>query len=157
VLLALAFFALRPVENIGAQTKPRTPWSGSRVRGTPEPPPPLVAVNAFPEMRFRNPVALSVEPGGGRMWVAEQGCKLFSFPLRTPAAERSKEGSSGPTGPVATPSSATIAIDLVDWLAKTKSTPPSSDQSVDNRGLAGLEALYGLAFHPQFPRTDTAI
>lgn len=150
VLLAVAFLGVLQGDDSWAQTKPRTPWSGSRVRGTPEPPPPLVAVNAFPEVRFRNPVALSVEPGGGRMWVAEQGGKLFSFPLRTTAADRSTEGAAAPARPVATPSSATVAIDLADWLAQTKSTPPSSARSVDNRGLAGLEALYGLAFHPRF-------
>lgn len=127
-----------PVNSTEVGMGQRTRWSGSRVRGTPDPPPPLVAVNAFPGIRFRNPVALAVEPGGARMWVAEQGGKLFSFALPQPAAK----GQSPPT--------IALALDLSDLIAKTKSAMPSANFPVDNRGLSGLEALYGLAFHPQF-------
>ncbi len=134
----------------------RTPWSSSRVRGTPEPPPPLVAVNAFPGLRFHNPVALAVEPGGARMWVAEQTGKLFSFPLpkkaanASPAAGASPAANALPAADSAPPPVASQALDLTELLAKTKSAAPSSAYPVDNRGLAGLEALYGLAFHPRF-------
>jgi putative heme-binding domain-containing protein len=108
----------------------------------------LVAVDAFPGIRFRNPIALAVEPGGARMWVAEQSGKLFSFPLQVTAA--SSNGAKGEPASETTPPAVAVALDLAELLAKTKSSPPSASFPVDNRGIAGLEALYGLAFHPRF-------
>lgn len=114
----------RPVAPFGLDA--RTAWQTSRIRGTPDPPAPLVADAAFPHLRFRNPVALAVQPDAKRMWVAEQGGKVYSFPLERECR------------------AAAPAIDVATLLAGPRPT------GVDNTGVQGLEALYGLAFHPRF-------
>jgi uncharacterized repeat protein (TIGR03806 family) len=58
----------------------RPAWTTSRVRGSPEPPPPYVAERAFPRLAFNKPVELVAAPGSNRLFVAEQGGKIFSFP-----------------------------------------------------------------------------
>ncbi|MFO0870464.1 MAG: PQQ-dependent sugar dehydrogenase [Pirellulales bacterium] len=104
----------------------RVPWTRSNLRGTPDPPAPFVAADAFPQVRFRNPVALAVSPGESRLWVAEQGGKLFSFPLDSPN------------------STASLALDVNTLLSGPRPA------GIDNSLVQGLEALYGLTFHPRF-------
>lgn len=82
VLLASTIVSAQDV-----QAPPRRPgWTTSRVQGTPEPPPPLKAVRAFPKLTFKNPLLLARCPdsetvfGDKRLFVAEQAGKIWSFP-----------------------------------------------------------------------------
>ena len=44
-----------------------TPWQNTALRGTPEPPPPMVAVPAFPRLPVKRPVCIEREPGSDRI------------------------------------------------------------------------------------------
>jgi len=43
------------------------PWINTRLVGTPEPPPPFVAVSAYPQLKPKKPVAIMREPGANRV------------------------------------------------------------------------------------------
>ena len=104
----------------------RTAWTTSRVVGSPDPAPPYRTSNAFPNLRFKNPVVLAVPPGSDRMWVGEQSGKVHSFRMTRDAAAPD------------------LALDVESLLKQTR--PPT----IDNSKVRGLEALYGLTFHPKF-------
>jgi uncharacterized repeat protein (TIGR03806 family) len=63
-----------------AKAASRTPWTSSRIAGTPEPPPPYAVEPAFPSLRFDHPVVIASTKGSDRLFVGEQGGKVFSFP-----------------------------------------------------------------------------
>ena len=100
----------------------RVPWTGSRIQGSPEPPPYKMAP-AFPKLVFNNPLLLATAPGLDRFFVCEQFGKIFSFPIDPTAAK------------------ADLVIDLRKDL-----------QSWDKAKVSGVDELYGLAFHPQFAK-----
>jgi glucose/arabinose dehydrogenase len=58
---------------------PRTAWTTSRVRGTPEPPLPLRTVPAFTQLQFKYPLYAACLPGSERLVVVEQHGKAWSF------------------------------------------------------------------------------
>jgi glucose/arabinose dehydrogenase len=45
----------------------RVPWANTRLAGSPEPPPPFVAVRAYPQLALKRPVAVEMEPGTGKL------------------------------------------------------------------------------------------
>src|ERR1700733_14378582 len=57
----------------------RTPWTTSRVVGSPEPPPPFKVVRAFPNLKFQHPLLIARPPGSERLFVGEQAGVLYSF------------------------------------------------------------------------------
>src|SRR5580658_8463823 len=58
----------------------RVPWSGSKVQGSPEPPPPYRTELAFPKLpKFEEPLDLTFAPGTDRMFVAGRWGKIWSF------------------------------------------------------------------------------
>src|SRR5580658_6938625 len=57
----------------------RSPWTTSRVKGTPDPPAPYKLESAFPNLTFDEPLALVAIPGTRRLAVAERGGKVFTF------------------------------------------------------------------------------
>jgi uncharacterized repeat protein (TIGR03806 family) len=57
----------------------RTLWTTSRVKGTPEPPPPYRTRNAFPKLKFNEPLHMAATPSLDRMFIAERHGKIFSF------------------------------------------------------------------------------
>ncbi|MEX2285961.1 MAG: PQQ-dependent sugar dehydrogenase [Planctomycetaceae bacterium] len=57
----------------------RVPWTTSQVRGTPDPPDPYTTENAFPHLKFEEPLAMSIVPGTNRLAVAERGGKVWTF------------------------------------------------------------------------------
>src|SRR5207237_2753740 len=57
----------------------RTPWTTSRVVGSPDPPPPFKVVRAFPNLKFEHPLLLARAPGSDRLFVGEQDGVLYSF------------------------------------------------------------------------------
>src|SRR5262245_25007123 len=59
---------------------PRTPWTGSRMAGTPEPPPPYTVEPAFPHVKLRFPVALVPAKGTDRLFAGELPGRIVSFP-----------------------------------------------------------------------------
>ena len=100
----------------------RTPWTTSRIKGSPEPPPPYQTRQIFPNLHFEEPVAIVAAPGLKRLFVCEHGGKIFSFASDPQVAK------------------AELAIDLrkeVQTLSQTKDA-------------AKVGELYGLAFHPKF-------
>jgi putative heme-binding domain-containing protein len=64
----------------------RQPWTVSKVKGSPDPAPPYRVETAFPALTFAQPLDLSAAPGSERLFLAEQGGKIFSFLNRTDAA-----------------------------------------------------------------------
>ncbi|HEX3146525.1 MAG TPA: PQQ-dependent sugar dehydrogenase [Gemmataceae bacterium] len=92
-----AFFYLTPTPDTSAKPgdKPRkdwgidkrVPWTTSNVKGSPEPPSPYLLENAFPKLKFENPIDLAVIPGSKRLAIAQQHGKLFTFANRRDAAE----------------------------------------------------------------------
>lgn len=58
----------------------RTPWTLSRVRGSPDAPSPFRYELAFPHLKFTRPVEIMGAPGTNRLFVAELDGKIYSFP-----------------------------------------------------------------------------
>ena len=57
----------------------RVPWAGSRIKGTPDPPPPYRTTVAFPNLKFEEPLAMTSAPGTDRLFVVERYGKVRSF------------------------------------------------------------------------------
>jgi uncharacterized repeat protein (TIGR03806 family) len=57
----------------------RVPWTTSRVKGSPEPPPPYRTEPAFPKLKFEEPLELASAPGCDRLFVAGRWGKVWSF------------------------------------------------------------------------------
>jgi putative heme-binding domain-containing protein len=102
----------------------RAPWTTSRVVGSPDPPHPYRVERAFPKLTFRNPLLMARPPVGNRLFVGEHFGKIFSFPDDPKCAKADPF--------------IDLARDLHSWDAK--------------RDKARFDALYGLAFHPQFAK-----
>lgn len=62
-----------------ASAAPRTPWTTSRVTGSPNPPALLNVERVFPQLEFTKPVDFMRQPGSDRWVVLEEGGKLVSF------------------------------------------------------------------------------
>ena len=101
----------------------RVPWKTSRITGSPDPPHPYRIERAFPRLSFKNPLLMARAPGSKRLFVGEQAGKLFSFPNDEKVAK------------------ADLFLDLTTELT-----------SWDRARIKGIEAVYGLAFHPNFAR-----
>ncbi len=63
-----------------ARPAQRAAWTTSRVKGSPEPPPPFRIDRVFPQLHFENPISLISGPLGHRLFVAELGGTIYSFP-----------------------------------------------------------------------------
>lgn len=66
----------------------RTPWTTSRIKGSPDPPPPYRTAIAFPKLKFEEPLAMTSAPGTDRLFVVERYGKVRSF-----ENDRSADGS----------------------------------------------------------------
>lgn len=104
-----------------AQVGKRKPWTASRITGSPEPPLPYKIVRAFPRLTFRSPLLITSAPGSNRFFVGEHMGKIYSFPNDQNCTK------------------ADLFLDLSRELT-----------SWDRRKIHGIEALYGLTFHPQY-------
>lgn len=62
-----------------AAAAPRTPWTTSRVTGSPNPPAPFTVERVFPQRTFDRPVEFMRQPGSDRWVVMQEGGKLLSF------------------------------------------------------------------------------
>lgn len=101
----------------------RIPWTTSRVVGSPDPPPPFKVVRAFPNLKFQHPLLMDRFPEGDRLIVGEQAGVLYSFPNKPEAK-------------------ADLFFDLRKELKKIHLHPEAR----------GVEAIYGLVFHPEFAK-----
>ncbi|WP_422925781.1 PQQ-dependent sugar dehydrogenase [Singulisphaera sp. PoT] len=101
----------------------RTPWTTSRLVGSPEPPPAFKVVRAFPNLKFDHPALITRYPEGDRLVVGEQNGVLHTFPNRPDAR-------------------AELFLDLPKEIKTLSQLPGSKD----------VEAIYGLAFHPDFAK-----
>ncbi|MBL6764779.1 MAG: PQQ-dependent sugar dehydrogenase [Verrucomicrobiae bacterium] len=62
-----------------------SPWTASRITGSPHPPAPYRVERVFPKIEFRNPVEVIAEPGRDRFWCVEHLGKIFAFDNRPDA------------------------------------------------------------------------
>ncbi len=99
----------------------RAPWTTSQVVGSPEPPPPFKVVRVFPNLKFEHPLLITQYPGSDRLIVGEQSGVLYSFPDKPDAR-------------------ADLFLDLRRELKTIHQLA----------GAKEVEAVYGLAFHPDF-------
>ena len=67
----------------------RVAWTTSKLKGAPDPPPPYRVEPAFPQLKFDSPVVVGAARGIDRLFVAELGGKILSFPNR-PDADRAE-------------------------------------------------------------------
>jgi len=112
--------------------KPRVVWRNSKVVGRPEEPAPFAEQVAYPNISFTNPVVIVTSPGSDRWFVGEQRGSVYSF---------KKDRNATKAEP---------------FLDVSKIIPPSKTANqkpgINNAPVKGLEALYGLTFHPQFEK-----
>jgi putative heme-binding domain-containing protein len=101
----------------------RKAWTTSRVVGSPDTPPPFKVVRVFPNLKFEHPLLITRYPGGERLVVGEQSGVLYSF-RDAPDAR------------------ADLFMDLRKELKTIHRLA----------GAKEVEAVYGLAFHPDFER-----
>ena len=118
-LSAAFLMSVAPAQEI---TK-RTPWTMSRIMGSPEPPPPLKQTLRFPNLKFDQPLYLERDPDNSRLWVITREGAVFSFPDDREVSEPD------------------LFVDLAQVFDQL--TPHDSAKAVRN--------AYGLAFHPQYP------
>ena len=122
-LLTPAYLADRSSSAADAARPARTPWTTSRVVGSPEPPPPFKIVRAFPNLKFNQPLLLARSPIDDRLFVGEQAGVIYSFRNRGDAE-------------------AELFFDLRKELKTLHLLPDAKE----------VEFVYGLAFHPNFER-----
>ena len=72
---------------LGVSAAPRVPWTSNRVVGSPNPPAPYAVARLHPQLTFNNPLDVAFAPWTERLFVAEQGGKLWSFDVRSNAAK----------------------------------------------------------------------
>src|SRR5438045_2432659 len=75
----VSFANEQPRARTGPAKAVRTPWTASRVVGSPDPPPPFKVVRAFPNLKFTKPLLMARAPGSDRLYVGEQAGVLYSF------------------------------------------------------------------------------
>ena len=129
IMLAAVFVtgSARPRTTEGSPEMPeptrsgRTPWTTSRVVGSPDPPPPFKVVRAFPNLKFDHPLAHRALSGERPACssASRPACCIRSPTTRTP----------GPS------SFSTCAR--------------NSRRFTCSPGRRSVEAVYGLAFHPR--------
>jgi putative heme-binding domain-containing protein len=118
VLLAHEAEPSRPLAS-----KSRSPWSTSRISGSPEAPPPYTPARVFEKIKLNRPLLLTRIPGSNRLAIAEQGGKIVTVVPKPDAA-------------------ADLFFEASKELRALQTLP----------GADGFESIYGLAFHPDFAR-----
>lgn len=109
---------------LSAEASKRVPWTTSRVKGTPEKPPPYRSERAFPKLTFREPIFLVRAPGIDRWFLGERFGTIYSFP-KDPKVTK-----------------ADVALDIKKDI-----------HSWDPAGkVRGVQECYAMTFHPQFAK-----
>ncbi len=112
-----------PPSSPATEVRQRVPWTQSRVRGSPDPPPPYRAARVAAPLAFDHPLLIARCPGSERLFIGQERGAIYSITLTQPPRKD-------------------LFIDLQDAFDKGQLRP-------DPRA-AGIGALYGLAFHPKF-------
>ena len=86
-LLLVATAAVAVAEDVKPLVR-RTPWTTSRVVGTPDPPLPYVSEISYRGIKFYEPLAAARVPDGKRLVIAERPGKIYTFEDRPDVAER---------------------------------------------------------------------
>ncbi len=126
VLAVAVWVSFRLSHSADAPAKPPA-WTGGKVTGSPEPPPPYTPARVFPGAKFDHPLLIARKPGSPRLFVGEQSGKLFSI---------------DPTKPDAKPAP------FADLKADFAKLTPMKDAK-------GFGELYGLVFLPKFEQNKT--
>ena len=105
----------------------RIPWTASAVRGSPDPPPPFRTRRAYPQLAFKRPTAIVPAPGTDRLFVTEQGGRVYSFRDDPECRE------------------ADLFLDVAELVARL--TERTAKQPNEKLSVSGL---FGIAFHPDF-------
>ena len=100
----------------------RVPWTTPFVTGSPEPPPKYKSVRLFPNVAFKNPVAIDMPPGDPRWWVSEPEGKLY----------------------VVNPTPDGGRADLITDLNKDRQLTGENGEKLK------VGYIYGVAFHPKY-------
>lgn len=79
-LAGFSLFAAQPKPPLTVGIAKRVSWTTSRIAGSPEAPLPYVTGPAFPGLKFKGCLDIAQAPGSDRLFVAEQGAKIYSFP-----------------------------------------------------------------------------
>ncbi|MEM7231021.1 MAG: PQQ-dependent sugar dehydrogenase [Planctomycetota bacterium] len=80
-----AAFALAPSGLAEDADLKRTPWTTSKIQGTPEAPPPFSVEVAFPSLRFEKPSVLVPVPSSERLLVASLHGPIHTFSRQDPS------------------------------------------------------------------------
>jgi hypothetical protein len=65
----------------------REQWTTGNLHGSPEPPDPYRTEDAFPKLKFFEPLSVGLVPGTNRFGVATRPGKIFTFPVERDASE----------------------------------------------------------------------
>ncbi|MCS7022035.1 MAG: PQQ-dependent sugar dehydrogenase [Gemmataceae bacterium] len=102
-------------------------WTTSRIRGSPDPPPPYRPVRIGQKLQFNKPLLIARSPlAEQRLYIGEERGAIYAVTWPAPGMEPRKE----------------LVLDLRTAWARQQLQP-------DERA-EGIGALYGLAFHPRF-------
>lgn len=59
----------------------RPQWRSSRIKSSPEPPPPFKTENAYPKLQTKEPVEIVLSPDKSSYWIAERSGRILVFKL----------------------------------------------------------------------------
>ena len=77
--IIFVFFILAAVAVVPGESPRKTPWTTSKVRGTPDPPPPLTIEQVYQDIALQEPTEMIRVPGTNRWIVTEVRGRLHSF------------------------------------------------------------------------------
>ena len=114
----------------------RQPWTSDNLRGSPEPPDPYTTEDAFPQLKFFEPLSVGVVPGSGRFGVATRPGKIYTFENRPDVAKADLLIDIGKTtyGVVFHPRFAENRYFYVTYVLDAMKTEPKGSRLVAVRG-----------------------
>src|SRR5258706_7969418 len=118
----LMAFTLVAIHTASLAEPQRLPCTSGNITGSPEAPPPFELKRLYPKLKFSHPVDIAFAPGIDRTFVADQSAKVVSFPNDPDLVKPD------------------LFVNLHEIITDWKSVP----------GARGIEAVYGVAFHPKF-------
>ena len=77
--IIFVFFILAAVAVVPGESPRKTPWTTSKVRGTPDPPPPLTIEQVYQDIALQEPTEMIRVPGTNRWIVTEVSGRVHSF------------------------------------------------------------------------------